>query len=94
MKKETEMAKNDLQKRLETLGQKIAAAQKHLHDQRAWSDGHKLTSGELDARYRFLKSELDEEITDLEVHGHHVADLEASVRKWFESLNLTTKWDR
>lgn len=85
------MAKNDLQKRLDTLGEKIATAQKNLHDQRAWSDGHKLTSGELEARYSFLKSELDGEIADLEAHDHHVAGLEASVRKWFESLNLKTR---
>jgi hypothetical protein len=85
------MTKNDLHAHLEALSKKIANAQKELHDQSAWSDGHKLKSGELEARYNFLKSELDGEVEDLEVHGHHVSALEASVREWFDSLNLGTK---
>lgn len=85
------MVKNDLHNRLDALSEKIATTQKHLHDQSAWSDIHKLTTDELHARYRFLKSELDGEIADLEAHDHHVTGLEVSVRKWFESLNLKTK---
>lgn len=87
------MTKNDLHTRLDELSEKIAVVQKQLHDQRAWSDGHKLTSGELEARYNFLKSELDGEVADLEAHAHHVSGLEASVRKWFDSLNLRTNWE-
>ena len=87
------MEKNDLHARLEALSGKISKAEKQLHDLKGWSDGHRLTSGELDARYRFLKSELKSEINDLEAHGHHVAKLEASVREWFDSLDLETKWE-
>ncbi len=85
------MINNDLHARLETLSEKIAAAQNDLHNRNAWSDGHKLKSGELRARYIFLKSELDGEIEDLEAHGHHVSVLEASVREWFDGLKLGTK---
>jgi len=85
------MIKNDLHDRLNALSEKLDKAKKQLHDQRAWTDGHKLTSGELEAQYLFLKSELDGEVEDLEAHGHHVSGLEASVRKWFDSLSLETK---
>ncbi len=87
------MTKNALHARLDSLSEKISKARKQLRDQKAWSDGHRLTSGELEARYKFLKSELDGEIADLEAHGHHVSNLEASVQKWFDSLDLTTKWE-
>ena len=58
-------------------------AQEELHEQRAGSGGHKLTNGELEARDKFLKSELDGEVEDLEARGHHVSALEASALKWF-----------
>jgi hypothetical protein len=85
------MNKDDLHARLDALNKKITDAQRALFNQSAWSDGHKLSSGEFKARYSFLKSELDGEIEDLQAHGHHVSALEASVREWFDSLNLKTK---
>jgi len=87
------MEKHKLHARLDALSEKISKAQNQLHKLKAWSDGHRLTSGELEARYRFLKSELNGEINDLEAHGHHVSNLEASVREWFDSLDLETSWE-
>jgi len=90
-KAEKKMIKNDLHARLDVLSEKIASAKKDLQDHNNWSDGHKLTSGELLARHAFLKSELEGEVEALEVHGHHVSDFEASVREWFDSLDLGTR---
>lgn len=87
------MEDHDLHARLEVLSAKISAAKKQLHERKAWSDGHRLTSGELEERYRYLKSELNSEIKDLEAQGHHVSKLEASVREWFDSLDIETKWE-
>jgi hypothetical protein len=75
LKSERQMANKDLHARLEVLSESITNAQNYLHDQRAWSDGHKLSSGELRARYKFLKSELDGEIGVMEAHDHHVSAL-------------------
>ena len=62
-----------------------------LKAEASWNDGHRLTSGELDARYRFLKSQLNSELKDAETHGHHVSNLETSVREWVDSLELKIK---
>ena len=82
------MARDDLHARLDAVSDKIAKAQKDLEAHGRWSDGHRLTAGELDARHRYLKAELDEEIRDLEAHGERVSDLEVSVRKWIDGLFL------
>lgn len=87
------MEKTELHARLDALSGKISKAQKQLHELKSWGDGHRLSSGELEARYGFLKSELNGEIKDLEAHGHHVSKLEASVREWFDSLDLETNWE-
>jgi hypothetical protein len=85
------MTKDYLHARLDKLSEGISKAEKQLRDQKSWSDGHNLTSGELEARYKFLKSELDGEVADMEAHGHQVSILEASFREWLNSLDLGTK---
>lgn len=85
------MTKDDLRARLSALSLRISEAQKRLRDQRKWSNVHRLTSGELQARHEFLQSELDDEIQELETHGHHVSMLEASIREWIDSLELANR---
>ena len=82
------MTTNELHERLDALSNKISEVQKTLKAEASWNDGHRLTSGELDARYQFLKSQLNSELKDAEAHGHHVSNLEASVREWIDSLEL------
>ncbi|WP_139837725.1 3-ketoacyl-ACP reductase [Roseovarius litorisediminis] len=87
------MEESDLHDRLEALSAKISKARTRLDNLKAWSDGHRLSSGELEARYRYLKSELNGEIKDMETHGHHVSKLEASLREWLDSLELYANWE-
>lgn len=82
------MKRDDLHARLDAVSDQISNAQKSLEDHGHWNDGHRLTAGELDARHRYLKNELDEEVRDLEAHGERVSDLEYSVRKWIDGLFL------
>lgn len=82
------MARKDLHDRLEAVSGKIAEAKRELEQHSRWNDGHRLDAGELEARYRYLRSELDEEIEDLEAHGERVSNLEVSVRKWLDRLFL------
>lgn len=80
--------KDQLHASLDALGQKIAAARSELDFKKGLNDGHNLTSGELQARYKYLKSALDDEITDEENHGHHVKALEQDVIAWLNNIDL------
>lgn len=82
------MALDRLHARLDAVSEKIAEAKRQLDQQGRWNDGHRLDTGELRARHAFLKSELDDEIEDLEAHGERVSNLEVSVRKWLDGLFL------
>ncbi len=82
------MTSNELHARLDALAGKIESAKTELETRHGWNDGHRLSAGELEARYRFLKSQLDEEVSSLEAHGEHVSNLEVSVRKWLDGLSL------
>ena len=85
------MAKDKLRARLDALAGEIAKAKSEFERHERWSDGHRLSAGELKARHDYLKSELDGEIRDLEAHGERVSDLEVSVRKWLDSLILRSE---
>ncbi|TCS54480.1 hypothetical protein EDD52_13319 [Primorskyibacter sedentarius] len=78
---------NDLHARLDALNADILKARIELKQKNAWHDGHNLTSGELEARYKFLKSKVDADVADLEAHGRHVSKLEGSVRQWLVDRN-------
>jgi hypothetical protein len=54
------------------------------------NDGHNLTSGELMARQAFLKDTLDKEISEIEVHDHHVTALEQDALNWINSIDLAS----
>lgn len=77
---------NDLHARFDTLNSHILKVRKDLKQKGELYDGHDLSSGELLARYKFLKSKVDADVADLEAHGHHVSKLEGSVRQWLEQL--------
>lgn len=82
--------KDRLHARLEALAGQISRAREKFESHERWHDGHRLTAGELQDRYRCLKSELDDETADPEAHGAHVSALELSVRRWIDSLSLDT----
>jgi hypothetical protein len=75
-----------LHARLDALNARIEARRTRLRELDEWTDGHHLTSGELLARYRYLKEKVDADIRDLDVHGHHVSGLEASVMAWVKGI--------
>lgn len=79
--------KDLLGERLAEIERKISDTKDKLEARNSWHDGHQLTAGELVARYNFLKTQLDGEVADLELHGHHVSGLEASLRQWLDGLD-------
>jgi hypothetical protein len=83
-------SKNDLHDRLDHLEQRLNDTKEKLAFKKALHDGHKLTNGELLARYRYLLGELDGEITDLSAHGHRVTALEQDALNWINSIDLDT----
>jgi hypothetical protein len=80
--------KDDLHSRLEALAARIASTRSELKAKESWHDGHHLTAGEMEARYAYLRKELQGEIADLEAHGHRVTKLELSVRQWIDGLDI------
>ena len=83
--------RHTLTERLEEIDHKIDAAEHMLKARAEWTHGNALTQKELLARYAVIKRRLNRDIADLEAHGHHVTALEASLREWWLSLNLTTR---
>ena len=82
--------KQELHDRLEQLEQQLNETKSKLDFKNALHDGHKLTNGELLARYRYLMGELDGEIADLSAHGHRVTALEQDALNWINSIDLDT----
>jgi hypothetical protein len=80
--------RDELHDKLEAIGAKLESARQQMVFKRGLNDGHNLTSGELAARYAFLKEKLDEEATELEVHDHHVSALEQDTINWINSIDL------
>ena len=81
------MARND-KKRLQEIRDKIMAAQKRLKLKSSFQGGHQATASELLSRYEFLQSQLEEEVKDMEGHGHRVSSLEKSVLDWVNRLEF------
>jgi septal ring factor EnvC (AmiA/AmiB activator) len=77
-----------LQQRLQALSQKLANAEKVLTDRQNWSDHHQRTLEQMKARHDFLEAEINDEVAELEAQGHHVSDLEHSLRQWLASVGL------
>ena len=78
----------DLHDKLDELEKNITRAKDILQKKNAWHESDSLTETQLRERYDYLKAELDKEIQELEDHGHHVSNFEASVRMWLEKLDL------
>lgn len=82
------MSTQDLKSRLAALEQHINKAEKHLKERGLLSHDPALTASELRQRHEVLTRKLCEEVTDAEAHGHHVSDLESSLRQLFGDLEL------
>jgi hypothetical protein len=80
----------ELHDKLDAISAKIEAAREKMEFKRGLNDGHNLTSGELMARYAFLKDTLDKEIAETEVHDHHVTALEQDAMNWINSIDLAS----
>lgn len=83
-------SKNELHDRLQKLENRLSETKSKLDFKQALHDGHRLTNGELLARYRYLMGELDGEIADLSAHGHRVTALEQDALNWINSIDLDT----
>lgn len=79
---------DELHDKLEAISAKVENARQQMEFKRGLNDGHNLTSGELLARYEFLKDKLNEEVAEIEVHDHHVSALEQDALNWINSIDL------
>ena len=82
------LTNDDLHTRLEAISAKIEAARDKMDFKNSLNDRHNLTSGELKARYRFLKESLDADVASLEAHGHHVSALEQDAMAWIKRVDM------
>lgn len=82
------MPQPDLKTRLSELEAHINKAEARLRLKGLLSADHQATAAELRDRYKALTARLREEKADAEAHGHHVGDLELSVRQWLDSLEI------
>ncbi len=81
--------KQELHARLDALNAKITDARSELDFKHSLNDGHNLTSGELLARYLYLKEALDGDVAAAEAHGHRVGALEQDTMTWIEGIDLS-----
>ncbi|MCB1369230.1 MAG: 3-ketoacyl-ACP reductase [Rhodobacteraceae bacterium] len=82
------MTNQTLHERLEKLGHAISETRARMkREAHLFSGGMHLTADELKDRYRILQARLEAEVADAEAHGHHVSDLEKSVRQWLDSVD-------
>jgi len=79
---------NELSERLDAINAKVENARQRIDFKRGLNDGHNLTSGELMARYEFLKHTLNDEVTEIGAHDHHVSALEQNALNWINSIDL------
>lgn len=82
------MNKPDLKSRLDALSERIDRAEARMKLKSALHDGHAQTMSTLRQRYAALSEKVNAETADAEAHGHHVSDLERSVRQWLDSLEM------
>lgn len=84
------MTTPDLRSRLDQLERHIQTAKARLKRKNIFSADHQVNAAELAERYDALSRKVRDEVADLEAHGHHVSDLERSVRQWLDSLEMET----
>lgn len=88
---ETLMNDKDLHARLDALAHKIDATRTAMErKQHLFHDDQFLTADELKERHETLRRRLDREVADAESHGHHVSNLERSVRAWLDEIDAET----
>lgn len=78
----------ELHKKLDDISAKVEHARSRMDFERGLNDGHNLSSGEILARYKFLKESLDREIAEMETQHHHVSALEQDAMNWINSIDL------
>lgn len=83
------MTDRDLHERLGALGAQIDSTLERIRQESELlkGDGHLLTGRALKERYGLLKARIEAEVADAEAHGHHVGELEKSVRRWMVGLD-------
>lgn len=82
------MTMPDLHSRLDLLSQELQNAETKLKRKGMLSVDHEVTAAELRARHKALSQKLQAEVTQTEARGHHVSDLERSLRTWLDSLEI------
>lgn len=81
------MIDTDINARLAALSGKLRKAEARLSAAGRTTADHQATNKELQERYRSLEAKVSRDDAAAESRGHHVSDLEHSVRLWFERLD-------
>lgn len=82
------MPGSNLKTKLSELERHVDEAEARLRLKGMFSADHQATAAELKQRYALLSHRVQDDVTEAERHGHHVGDLEASVRQWLDSLEI------
>lgn len=82
------MKTSDLKARLDQLDQHIQTAEARLKQKGILSADHQVTAAALRARYKTLSAKVQADVAQAEAQGHHVRDLERSLRQWLDSLEI------
>jgi chromosome segregation ATPase len=85
------MINDELKARLNDLGKRIEKNKKELQLHGIFSKEHQLTQEELDARYKKLKMQLNQEVETLETSNHDVNEFEKAILNWVNSLDLDSR---
>jgi len=85
------MTNDELKTRLDDLGKKLEQRKQELQQRGIFRKEHQITQEELDARYRKLKTQLDEEVNSLESTHQHVSVLEKAILKWMNAIDLDSQ---
>jgi hypothetical protein len=80
--------RQELQTKLDEIGARIDQLRHRIELRGILDHDHHVTQRELQERHQVLATQLQEEIADLEAHGHHVSTLEQLVLDWANRLDL------
>lgn len=82
------MKEADIHSRLSALEVKLNKAQHQLDVKGHLNAVHNTSIAEIRERYDILNNKITNEVKNAEAHGHHVTDLEQSLRLWLDGLDL------
>ncbi len=82
------MENTDIHTRLMALQARLDKAERQLKRHEHTGADHRKTIQDFRRRYKIISDRVDKEVEDQEKLGHHVTDLEKSLRLWVKGLDF------